>query len=64
VILEKQEEEAEQVTEENKKTKGKEKKEEKSRLLLLLDIPKMLAEKELLEFSTTVQETVKQKVDN
>jgi purine-binding chemotaxis protein CheW len=29
-----------------------------SRLLLLLDIPKMLAEKELLEFSGSIQETV------
>jgi purine-binding chemotaxis protein CheW len=34
-----------------------------SRLLLLLDIPKMLAEKELLEFGTAVRETFK-KVDN
>jgi purine-binding chemotaxis protein CheW len=30
----------------------------KSRLLLLLDIPKMLSEKELLEFGAAVQETI------
>jgi purine-binding chemotaxis protein CheW len=42
-------------------SEGEGKVEAKSRLLLLLDIPKMLGEKELLEFGAAVKETAQQK---
>jgi purine-binding chemotaxis protein CheW len=64
VILESQEQESNKAIKQ-KNTKTKEQENEKieagSRMLLLLDIPKMLAEKELLEFGNVVQETIKQK---
>lgn len=61
VILEEEPTEAEKdVEKEDKKKSIKKKIEIKSRLLLLLDIPKMLAEKELLEFGNVVKETIKQ----
>lgn len=43
-----------------KQEQESEKTELASRLILLLDIPKMLAEKELLEFGNAVKETIKQ----
>jgi len=62
VVLEEEPTEAEKenVEKEDKKKSIKKKTEIKSRLLLLLDIPKMLAEKELLEFGNTVKETIKE----
>lgn len=36
---------------------------QKSRLILLLDIPRMLSDKELLQFGNVIQETIKEKVD-
>jgi purine-binding chemotaxis protein CheW len=68
VILEDEDETGEEMVSEKKEQKsatGKtstsknKKSETSSRLLLLLDIPKMLAERELLEFGTVVQETMK-----
>jgi purine-binding chemotaxis protein CheW len=60
--------EEESDTTEKKKAKAKptnEKNETQSRLLLLLDIPKMLAEKELLEFGNAIEGAMKkQKVNN
>jgi purine-binding chemotaxis protein CheW len=52
-------EEKEEINDkEMKDTEKKTEVEKGGRLLLLLDIPKMLAEKELLEFSSSVQETL------
>lgn len=63
VVLEEEPTEAEEenAEKEDKKKLTKKKTEIKSRLLLLLDIPKMLAEKELLEFGSVIQETIQQK---
>jgi purine-binding chemotaxis protein CheW len=53
----------EKLEETPKKQDTKEKNEKRSRLILLLDIPKMLSEKELLEFGKNVQETVVEEKD-
>lgn len=68
VILGEQEEQEEaKETKRNKKEVAnptKKKGETGSRLLLLLDVPKMLAEKELLEFGSAVQETMQSQEKN
>jgi purine-binding chemotaxis protein CheW len=67
VILESKDDESNKtIKQKNAKTKKQENENKEveagSRLLLLLDIPKMLAEKELLDFGNVIQEVTKQKV--
>lgn len=54
VVLEPEEQEAK----ETKKVKQAKETKEAARLILLLDLPKLLAEKELLEFTSTIKKTV------
>jgi len=61
VVLEEGSPEAgKQTPEKQKGTKEPAEKKKQSRLLLVLDIPLMLSEKELLEFGTVIQKTIKE----
>jgi purine-binding chemotaxis protein CheW len=60
VILDKEEDQKVKSKKGDDKIKVKNMDELASRLILLLDIPKMLAEKELLEFGAAVKETAQQ----